>query len=171
MNVQVMWPFFLHRRYRYSSLASVASRCSLRSLLHEQCYVLHHWCLCTTVVVLYYSCGVLGVYYVLCCPFSVSCYLRDWAWLIVSDEKLQLGVCSVLPDRALNWKHCYRWISKWTCSKREIHMQYFSCELHMFRRGLEHLPHKRKIGCSNPSRDRPKLRKQVVTAPLPKARH
>ena len=30
---------------------------------------------------------------------------------------------------------------------------------------------KRKVGCSNPSRDRPKSLKQVVTTPLPVARH
>ena len=30
---------------------------------------------------------------------------------------------------------------------------------------------KQKVGCSNPSRDRPKLFKQVVTVPLLKVRH
>ena len=30
---------------------------------------------------------------------------------------------------------------------------------------------KRKFGCSNPSRERPKSLKQVVTAPLPNAQH
>ena len=32
-------------------------------------------------------------------------------------------------------------------------------------------PRKRKVGCSNPRRDRPKSLKQVVTAPLPNAQH
>ena len=36
---------------------------------------------------------------------------------------------------------------------------------------IERLPRKRKVGFSNPNRDRPKLLKQVVTAPLPNARH
>ena len=30
---------------------------------------------------------------------------------------------------------------------------------------------KRKVGCSNPSRERPKSLKQVMTAPLPNAWH
>ena len=39
-----------------------------------------------------------------------------------------------------------------------------------WRSGLECSPCKRKVGCSNPSRDRPiKLLKQVVTAPPPNA--
>ena len=40
-----------------------------------------------------------------------------------------------------------------------------------WRSGLEHSPRKRKVGCSNPSRHRPKSLKQEVTAPLPNARH
>ena len=36
-----------------------------------------------------------------------------------------------------------------------------------WRSGLERSPRKRKIGCSNPSSDKPKSFKQVVTAPLP----
>ena len=36
---------------------------------------------------------------------------------------------------------------------------------------LERSPPKRKVGCSNPSRDRPKSLKQVVTAPLPNTHH
>ena len=36
---------------------------------------------------------------------------------------------------------------------------------------LNHPIHKRKVGCSNPSRDRPKSLEQVVAAPLPNAPH
>ena len=36
--------------------------------------------------------------------------------------------------------------------------------------GLERSPHKGKVGCSNPSHDKPKSKNQVVTAPLPNAR-
>ena len=36
--------------------------------------------------------------------------------------------------------------------------------------GLERLPRKQKVGCSNLSRDRPKSLKQEVTTPLPNAR-
>ena len=39
-----------------------------------------------------------------------------------------------------------------------------------WRSGLERWPRKRKVGCSNLSRDRPKSLKQLVTAPLPNAR-
>ena len=37
--------------------------------------------------------------------------------------------------------------------------------------GLERSPRKRKVECSNPRRDKLKSLKQVVTAPLPNARH
>ena len=40
-----------------------------------------------------------------------------------------------------------------------------------WRSGLERSPRKRKVGCSNPGRKRPKSLKQIVTAPLPNARH
>ena len=40
-----------------------------------------------------------------------------------------------------------------------------------WRSELEWSPRKRKVGCSNPSRDRTKSLKQIVTAPLPNARH
>ena len=36
---------------------------------------------------------------------------------------------------------------------------------------LERSPRKRKVGCSNSNRDRPKSLKQVVTTPLTNARH
>ena len=39
-----------------------------------------------------------------------------------------------------------------------------------WRSRLERSPRKRKFGCSNPSRDRPKSQNQVVTAALPNAR-
>ena len=39
-----------------------------------------------------------------------------------------------------------------------------------WRSGLEHWSRKQIVGCSDPSRDRPKLPKQVVTAPLLNAR-
>ena len=39
-----------------------------------------------------------------------------------------------------------------------------------WRNRLEHLAHKRNVGCPNPSCERIKLLKQVVTAPLPNAR-
>ena len=43
--------------------------------------------------------------------------------------------------------------------------------LQRWRSGLERSPRKRKVGCSNPNRDRPKSLKQVMTAKLPNARH
>ena len=36
---------------------------------------------------------------------------------------------------------------------------------------VERSPRMRKVGCSNPGRDRPKSLTQVVTVPLPNARH
>ena len=41
----------------------------------------------------------------------------------------------------------------------------------LWRSGLERSPRKRKFGCSNPSRDRPKSLNRKVTAPLPNARN
>ena len=38
------------------------------------------------------------------------------------------------------------------------------------RSGLERSPRKRKVGCSNPSHDRPKSFKELVAAPLPNVR-
>ena len=45
-----------------------------------------------------------------------------------------------------------------------------SLEPRWWRSGLERSLSIWKVGCSNPSRDRPKSYKQVVTAPLPNAR-
>ena len=36
---------------------------------------------------------------------------------------------------------------------------------------VERSPRKRKVGCSKPGHDKPKSLKQVVTVPLPNARH
>ena len=40
----------------------------------------------------------------------------------------------------------------------------------MAQSGCECLPRMQNVGCSNPSRNRPKSQKQVVTTPLPNVR-
>ena len=109
--------------------------------------------------------------------FRVTSGLIFW---YVTPKPCDIHVCIMLTFQIV-MLNCHLFIS--TCQKNTITastlMNYYTIILLAFRwgqprrwrSGLERSPLKRKVGCSNPSFNRPKSLKQVVTAPLTNTRH
>ena len=95
--------------------------------------------------------------------------LFQWSWDAISNKK-HVNLREVNISKTL-W---YKSIKRWPSNPIYLFLLCFSFEREMihgpwqWRSVYSVRPPKGKVGCSNPSRDRPKSYKQVVTAPLPK---
>ena len=133
-------------KYRYHYAQQKIFHLEIYLPFHNDIYILQHWSFFCQVCIGFFPISQLKQYPFLSKPQTeIIKYNRNQTDPMLMKTSLEKMTLPVNDQNTRKY-----------CTKG-----YFHCVI----------PCKRKVGCSNPSWDRPKSLKQVVTAPLPNARH